>query len=452
MKKIRVRNNDQRSHVVSRRAFLGGAGVAVALPFLPSMMRGSRVLAEDSICTVPKRMIAWYVPNGIHMAAWTPAGRDRAWELTTILAPLAPVKDDVQILTGLANRPAQPDGPGDHASGTGAFFTAAHPYKTEGSDIRNGISVDQVAAGAIGSCTRFPSLQLGIEGGSSAGGCDSGYSCAYARNISWADTATPLPKIVNPQVVFDRLFGGFDPAATREQIERRRLYQSSVLDYALDEATSLRGRLGTTDRYKLDEYLNAVREVELRVSSAGAGPVCDVPDRPPSDLPVTEHIRVMADLQVLAMQCDLTRIITFMMANAGSGRSYDFLGVSGGHHEISHHGGSSANHDKLTIIDTWEVEQLSYMLQRMKEVVEPDGSTLLDNSVLFFSSEISDGDRHNHTDMPIVLAGGAGGYFDTGRHVVYESERTVADLFISMLASVGVVVDSFGDDGTAALM
>lgn len=449
---MKVSKNSRRSHVLSRRAFLGGAGVAVALPFLPSVMRDGRVLAEDSVCTVPKRMIAWYVPNGIHMARWTPTGRDTAWELTPILESLAPVKGDIQIITGLANRPAQPDGPGDHASGTGAFITAAHPYKTEGSDIRNGISVDQVAANAIGSCTRFPSLQLGIDGGDSAGGCDSGYSCAYARNISWSDTATPLPKIVNPQVVFDRLFGGFDPAATREQIERRRTYQTSVLDYALDQATSLRGRLGTTDRYKLDEYLSAVREVELRVSGAGSGPVCDVPDRPPSDLSVEQHIQVMADLQVLAMQCDLTRVITFMMANAGSGRGYNFLGVSGGHHEISHHGGSTSNFDKLTVIDTWEVQQLSYMLQRMKSVVEPDGSTLLDNSVLFFSSEISDGDRHNHTDMPIVLAGGGGGYFTPGRHVVYDSERPVANLFISMLESVGVHVDAFGDDGTEPLM
>src|SRR5687767_8469117 len=206
---------------LSRRLFLGGAGVAIALPAMRSLMPSSARADHD--CTAPKRFLGYYIPCGIHMPAWTPSGTDTAWDLTPILEPLAMVKGDVNILTGLANRPARPDGPGDHASGTGAFLTAAHPYKTEGADIANGISLDQEIARHVGECTRFASLQLGIDGGSSAGGCDSGYSCAYARNISWADTSTPLPKVVNPQVHFDRIFGGFDPGESAEQQMRRRL-------------------------------------------------------------------------------------------------------------------------------------------------------------------------------------------------------------------------------------
>jgi hypothetical protein len=315
----------------------------VALPMLEAMAPS----VARAQAAAPKRMLAYYVPCGIVMNAWTPAATGASWALTPILTPLAPVKDDVLVLSGLANRPARPDGPGDHASGTGAFLTASHPFKTEGANIRNGISVDQVAANAIGAATLFPSLQLGIDGGSGVGDCDSGYSCAYARNISWASPTQPLPKITSPAVLYDQLFQGFDPDATAEEQARRTLYRTSVLDFVRDEANSLKLRLGTTDRAKLDQYLTGVDELEDKIAKASTGPVCEPIDRPSDPGDIVAHSDIMNRLMTLAFQCDATRVISFMLANAGSNRSYEFLGVSGGHHEISHHQDLQENFDRL---------------------------------------------------------------------------------------------------------
>lgn len=425
---------------LSRRTFLKGAGTTMALPFLEAMLprrAGAQTMAA------PRRILAYYVPCGINMAAWTPAEEGAGYTLTPILQPLAPVKEDVLVLTGLSNRPARPDGPGDHASGTGAFLTCAHPFKTEGADIRNGISMDQVAANAIGDQTLFSSLQLGTDGGGTTGNCDSGYSCAYARNISWADENTPLAKEVNPQAVFDRLFAGRDPGESAEEARKRKLYRLSVLDYVRESTVELQGKLGKTDKEKLDEYLTGVRELETRIQALDEGPVC-TGERPsaPEDFP--DRMRIMADLMVTAFSCDLTRIITFMLGNAGSNRVYSFLGINDGHHQISHHQGNPTNLSQLQTIDTWEVEQLSYLLQRMKSVQEGDG-TLLDNSLVFFSSEIEDGDTHSHFNMPILLAGRGGGAITPGRHVRYSQDRNVSELFISILQATGVQVTSFGD-------
>ncbi|UJR82597.1 DUF1552 domain-containing protein [Sandaracinus amylolyticus] len=439
---------------LGRRFFLGGAGAAIALPFLPSAVRmlegRGTAHADHASCETPKRLLAWYVPCGIHMAAWRPTSTGRDFALPEILQPLEPVRGKMNVLTGIANMPARPDGPGDHAAGTGSFITATHVVKTEGSDIRNGVSMDQVAATHLGSCTRFASLELGIDGGGPAGGCDSGYSCAYARNVSWSGPQTPMPKMTDVRAVFDRLFDGFDPTASLAEIERRRAYRTSVLDVALEDANSLRPRLGTTDQRKLDEYLTAVREVELRISSEETL-VCEVPGRPAEDLDLTARIDVMSDLQAIAMQCDLTRVITFMMANAGSNRSYPFLGIGDGHHSLSHHQGNAENHRKLTLIDRWEMERFSYFLQKLDSIEEPGGGTLLDTCAVFLSSEISDGDRHNHDDMPILVAGTAGGAWETGRHVVYDGRPPVANLFTTLLNAVGVPSTRFGDDGTGPL-
>lgn len=441
---------------LGRRFFLGGAGAAVALPFLPSalswMESRGRASADAPACETPVRMVAWYAPCGMHMPAWRPSTTGRDFALPTILAPLAPVRDRVLVLSGLENYAgaSQGDGPGDHARGTGSFLTARHVRKTDGSDIRNGISVDQVAATHLGTCTRFASLELGIDGGSSAGSCDSGYSCAYSRNISWASETTPMPKVTDPRVVFDRLFAGYDPMATRADVERRRAYRTSVLDAALEDASLLRARLGTTDRRKLDEYMTGVREVELRVAST-VEPVCEVPDAPADGLGLTEKIDVMSDLQVLALQCDMTRVITFMLGNAGSNKTFPFLGIGDGHHSLSHHDSVEENFRKLTIIDTWEVERLAYFLGRLASVVEMDGQTLLDRSMVFFSSEISDGNRHNHDDLPVLLAGTAGGAWESGRHVRLPEDTPIANLFIRMLHEMGVRVSELGDDGTEAL-
>lgn len=433
---------------IGRRRFLGGAGVAVALPFLPSLVRPA---ARADVEGVPKRLLAYYVPNGIVMSRYTPSAAGRAWPTTPILAPLEAHRDDVIVVTGLANRPARPDGPGDHAAGTGSFITCTHVNKSE-SEIENAISMDQVVANAFGECTRFPSLQVGTEGGGSTGGCDSGYSCAYSRNISWAGPTTPLPKIVDPRVLFDRMFAGFDAGETEAERAKRQLYRRSVLDYAFEEAQRLDARLGRDDQLKLEEYLNAVREVELGLDGE-RGTACEVPERPErsGDLGYQDHMRLMTELMVLAFQCDQTRVISYMLGNAGSGRVYSHLGVRDGHHQISHHSNDPANIDALTLIDTFEVEQLALLVRRLSEITESDGSRMLDNTIVFWSSEIEDGDAHRHTNMPILLAGSAQGVFDTGQHVVFSEERPVADLLVTIMQAMDVDVDSFGDDGTGPL-
>ncbi len=432
----------------SRRAFLGGATTLLALPFLESV-DPRKARAQEAR---PLRLVTYYIPCGIHMANWTPSAAGASWELTPILAPLADVKEDVLILSGIANLPARPDGPGDHAAGTGTFLTCRHVFKTEGAGIQNGISVDQVAAAQIGQTTRIASMQLGLDGGDSVGDCDSGYSCAYARNISWASETQPLPKTINPEVVWDLLFSGFDPEASAEERAKEKLYRTSILDVVRGQATTLNGKLGTSDRAKLDEYMTGIRELEEKIQAIDTAPACAASDRPPGGLPVPEHARTMADLMVLAMQCDATRVISFMLGNAGSNRSYPFLDVPEGHHELSHHQDNPANFEKLTTIDTWEVEQLAYLLGRMKATPDgADGETLLDNSLVFFSSEIEDGNSHAHTNLPVIVAGRAGGAIASGRHVVYDGQPPMANLFTTMLNALGVEQDSFGDDGTGSL-
>ncbi len=434
---------------ISRRAFLRGAGTAIGLPMLEAMAP-SVARAQTMGVPPPRRMLAFYVPNGIHMAGWTPADEGANWTMTPILQPLAMLRDEFSVLSGLGNRPARPDGPGDHASGTGAFLTVMHPFKTEGRDISNGISVDQVAANAIGEHTSFRSLQLGSEGGSSVGNCDSGYSCAYARNISWASETQPLAKETNPLSVFDRLFAGADPTETIEARRKRRLYKQSILDFVKADGQRLDGKLGTTDKRKLDEYLTGVRELEQRLMSMEEPSTCDPGERPTRNRDVRVVVRSMIDLMVLAFQCDLTRVITYMLGNAGSNRVYDFLNIGDGHHQISHHQNNPTNLSQLQTIDIWEIEQLAYLLDRMKAVQEPDG-TMLDNSLVFFSSEIEDGNSHSHFNMPVILAGGGGGTVTPGRHLRYTNNLSIANLFISMLAGVGVSVTEFGADGTGPL-
>ncbi len=431
--------------MISRRTLLRGAGAAIGLPVLEAMLPST---ARAQAAMSPKRLLFYYVPCGIHMPAWTPDREGADYDLKAILSPLETLKDDVLVLTGLENRSARPDGPGDHASGTGAFLTCAHPFKTAGANIRNGISVDQVAANAIGSETLYASLQLGSDGGGGTGDCDSGYSCAYARNISWASETQPLPKETNPRAVFDRLFGGADPLATLEQQQRRRLYRRSIIDFVKQDAATLKTKLGTTDRRKMDEYLTSIREIELRIEMEGNEPVCAA-ERPESGGDISQRVRNLTDMMVLALQCDSTRIISFMLGNAGHNRSFSFIGVPEQHHDLSHHQQDTEKFAKLTTIGTWEVQQFAMLLAKMKDIQEPDG-TLLDNSLVFFSSEISDGNRHNHDDLPVLLAGRGGGAVTSGRHIRY-NRAPIANLFLSMLRSVGVQDASFGADSTGTL-
>jgi hypothetical protein len=440
-------------HKLSRRLFLGGAGAVLTLPFFESVLAKNVKAAPNDI----RRILAFYVPNGLHMPNFTPKEEGDQYTMTPILEPLSALRKKVLILTGLANTPARPDGPGDHAAGTSGFLTCRHVVKTEGSNIKNGISMDQVAAAQMGETTRIPSMQIGIDGGSSAGDCDSGYSCAYARNISWASETQPLPKTVNPQVVWDILFGGFDPKATAEEQARQKSYRTSVLDYVLGEANSLSGKLGTTDKRKLDEYMTGVSELEKKIQKTGSGPLCTAIDRPPADLPHPEHVKMMLDLIALAVQCDSTRVATFMLGNAGSNRSYPFLYANGqpisqGHHEISHHQGLQENFDRLSEIGRWEVEQFAYFLGKLDAIDEGNGITALDTSAVYFSSEIEDGNAHRHTNLPVIVGGNLGGTFTSGRHVVLPKDTPMANLFVSMLQGIGAPVVTFGDNSTGPLV
>ena len=433
---------------ISRRMFLGGsAAVAIGLPFLESLVpRRARAQAV----TAPKRMIFYYVPCGINGSTrgdFWPTDTGTNYTLTSMLQPLASLKGDFTFVTGLENPLAKPDGPGDHASGTGAFITCEHPFKSD-SMVMLAPSADQLAAAQIGKATRLPSMQLGMDGGSAAGDCDSGYSCAYSRNVSWADAQTPLPKLTSASQVFDQIFAGFDPTATAAQRDKRRAYQKSILDAAIGDATSLQARLGKTDKAKLDEYLTGIREVERELTTTDTA-TCTMPARPATSTDFPTQVKTMSDLMVLAMQCDATRIITFMLGNAASNRVYSNLGITRGHHDISHHMSAPANLAMLQQIGTWELQMFAYLLGKMKAVTE-GAQTMLYNSSVFFSSEISDGNRHNHDDMPVLLAGNGGGAFTPGKHVLYAptSHTKTSNLLTGMLASVGVTTKVGDATGT----
>jgi hypothetical protein len=423
---------------------LGGAAVAVGLPFLPSLLR--RAEAQDGACSQPtRRLIAYYVPNGMHMQDWTPTATGTDFALPYILEPLRDFKSKLLVLTGLKNE-KQEEGPGDHAGGTGSFLTAKIVRKA---NISVGVSMDQIAAGVIGPCADLPSLQLGLDGGGSTGTCDSGYSCAYQRNISWANENTPLPKITDPALVFDRLFAGFDTAASLAEAQRRIALRASALDYVRDDANRLSSRLNSGDRAKLDQYLTGIRELEVRIQRDA--PTCSVPDRPSGGLDVTGRIEMMHQLMAFAFQCDSTRVISFMMADSGSGRNYSFIGAEGGHHDISHHQSQPANFEKLKIIDHWEMQRFAHLLGLLEGIDDAEGVSVLDNTVVFLSSEISDGDRHNHDNLPVLLAGGLGGTLSTGRHLRYDGNPPLANLYIGLLQRLGVDIESFGERGDGPL-
>ena len=432
----------------SRRAFLLGGTAAVGLPFLPSALPRA---AWSQEYTAPPRLVVFYVPNGMQMQCFTPDSLGPRYDLKDCLRPLAPVQRHVSVITGLANNVADAPMPGDHARGTGSFLTCVQIKHTAGNDVYNGISMDQVLARALGHQTTFPSLQVGIQPGGNTGDCTAGYSCAYTRNVSWADATTPLPSLTDPQALFDRMFGvdrNLDPktAALRKQL------RASVLDDVRGEAAVLRGRLAADDQRKLDQYLTAVREVEVRVSALGGGS-CSPSDAPPTGTPYAEHVSTMLDLITLALECDITRIVSFMIGPAASNQTYDFIGVPGAHHQISHHQGDRNNIEDLVRIAEWEVAQFASLVERL-DAVPDGGGTLLDSTLAYFSSEIEDGDTHRHQNLPVLLAGRANGAHATGIHRRYDAlngrERQVADLYLWMLQTMGVRIDSFRQQRRAA--
>ncbi len=435
---------------VSRRTVLRGMGVAMAVPFLEGLAPRS-VLAVSAPAR-PVRMAYLFVPNGVaHMDAWRPAASGVLNDLPPILRPLDKVKQHMNVLTGLDQRNANAlgDGPGDHARSTATWLTGVHIKKTDGSDIRAGISADQVAAQFIGKQTRFASLEIGCERGAMAGNCDSGYSCAYSSSVSWASESTPVAKEVNPRAVFERLFGTGDEVADAVSRERRMAHRRSILDFVMEDADALRARLGTRDQQKLDEYLDGVRDIERRIARAetenrslmGEGIPAPAPGIPRDR---GEHIRLLGDMMVLAFQSDLTRICTFMLANDGSNRPFPELNIGDGHHDVSHHGNDPDKVRKKQLIDIFHTQQLAYILERMATTEDGDG-TLLDNTMLVYGAGISNGDRHNHDDLPTIVAGRAGGTLRTGRHLVYQQGTPMSNLYVSMLGRVGVPVERLGD-------
>jgi hypothetical protein len=439
---------------ITRRTALRGLGTAIALPWLESLSFAAAPAGATAAAGVPKRLAFLYVPNGVNMEHWTPPAEGKLTKLTGILEPLDPFREHVNVLTGLAldKARANGDGPGDHARAMSAFLTGSQPRKTSGADIKVGVSADQHVAQAIGDNTRFPSLELGIEAGRQAGNCDSGYSCAYSSNLSWRGESTPNAKEIDPKLVFDRLFGGHDPKELASARAKRELYNKSILDFVAEDAKQLNKSLGIGDQRKLDEYLVSVREVEQRIEKArqaSSGPV-PKPNMPaPSGIPkeLEEHIRLMCDLMVLAFQTDLTRVATFPIANDGSNRSYRMIDVSEGHHELSHHGSDPKKLEKIKKINTFHMDQVAYLLGRMKAVKEANGSTLLDNVMLVYGSGIGDGNRHNHDDLPILLVGKGGGSIETGRHVVYpkKTDTPLMNLYLALFERMGAPARRFGD-------
>jgi hypothetical protein len=438
---------------ISRRTVLRGLGVAVSLPWLeamgPSISWGAGADADPKQAA-PNRLAVLYVPNGKNMADWTPATEGSQFELTPILKPLANVQDRLMVLSGLTADKARPhgDGGGDHARALGAFLTGAQPRKTDGTDIRAGVSVDQVIASRIGDKTRLASLEIGCEAGAMAGNCDSGYSCVYSSTIAWRSATQPLPKEVNPKLVFERLFAT-TPDASRVKRDARR---KSVLDFVRGDSSDLAHRLGAKDRQKLDEYFSSIRDIELRIERSEKLPPVKTPDYPqPNGIPASyeEHIRLLCDLMVLAFQADVTRVCTFVLANEGSNKPYPFINVSEGHHDLSHHGNDAAKKAKIRDINTFHTRQLAYLLEKMKSVPEGDG-TLLDHAMVAYGSGNSDGNAHNHDNLPILLAGGGCGTLTSGRHIRYPKETPLNNLWVSLLNRMEIDVAQLGDS-TGAL-
>lgn len=435
---------------ISRRTMLRGLGTAVSLPLLEAMLPTSRAAAVAAQ-TPPLRMMFFMVPNGAHMPAWTPSTQGPGFALPATLEPLQKYREYVSVFSGLTLDGARDhgDGAGDHARSGASFLTGAHPRKTDGADIKSSVSVDQVAAQAVGSKSRFASLELGIDGSAQAGNCDSGYSCAYSSNLAWRNESSPLAKENDPSAVFDRLFGNGDSASEGKNRAARIERRKSVLDFVLDDAKALQTRLGTADKRKLDEYLYAVRDVENRMTHSDKLKVGEdgVPNiARPAGIPRdwSEHCKLMMDMTALAIRSDATRILTFMFGNEGDNKGYPQIGVPEGHHELSHHGKSEEKQAKVQKINHFHMQHFAYLLDHFAGVEEA-GSQLLDNCLILYGSGISDGDRHNHDDLPIMMVGKGGGRIKKPAHLQYPKDTPLCNLYLWMLNQVGVKADSFGD-------
>ncbi len=432
-----------------RRTFLRGLGTALALPFLdamaPAFAATNRLDGKQAL-----RMAFLYVPNGIIMKDWTPAADGTAFEFPRTLKPVEEFRSQMLVLSGLDHYNGQSlgDGAGDHARAGATWLTGVHPKKTQGADIHAGISVDQIAANEIGKQTMLPSLELGLEDNRLVGGCDSGYSCAYSNTLCWSSPTTPLPPENNPRAVFERLFGDgetTDPAARAVQARQDR----SILDFVRQDAARLGMDLGARDKRKLSEYLDSVREIERRIQRAEqqdpTAAVLPSIDQP-AGIPPTfeEHIELMFDLMTVAFQSDMTRIVTLMIGREGGNRTYRSIGVPDAHHGLSHHFNDDAKIERLQKIDQHHVQMLSYFLRKMQTTKDGDGS-LLDHSMVVYGSSLSDGNKHEHLDLPTLVAGGGGGRIHGGRHIRYAKGTPMTNLYLTMLDMAGVRPEKIGD-------
>lgn len=447
---------------ISRRTVLHGLGVSMALPWLEGMSpaagrAAAAPLAAAGAAAPPVRLAFVFMPNGVNYEAWAPAAapaaaqaaESAAFTLSPTLEPLAPVRSHLNVITGLTLKKARAngDGPGDHARSSASFLTGSQARKTAGNDIKNGVSIDQLAASKIGDRTRLPSIELGCEHGPSAGNCDSGYSCAYSSNISWRDETTPMAKLIDPAAAFERLFGdATQAAAQQERLSRRQ----SILDFVMQDTRDLAKKLGAEDQRKLDQYQTAVREIEQRIQRAQkestprklptAAAPAGIPDK------VSEHIDLMYDMLLLAFQTDTTRIGTLMLAVDGSNRAFPEIGIKEGHHHLSHHQNNKEMIEKIRRIDRFHVERFAAFVQKLSRTREGDG-TLLDNSLILLGGGISDGNAHNHENLPILVAGRGGKEkaVKTGRLIRTPKETPLCNLYLSMLERAGCPQPSFAD-------
>jgi hypothetical protein len=427
---------------------LRGLGATIALPLLDGMVPAFAALRTTAAKPV-RRLGVVYVPNGVEMRKWTPATEGRAFELSPILQPMAPFRDRLFVLSGLADKVAVPrpgEGIGDHARAASTFLTGVHVKKTEGPDIRAGISMDQIAAQELGKETQLASLELALDSVEVLGACDAGYSCAYANTIAWRTPTTPLPMENDPRAVFERLFGASDSTDAAARLARLR-QDRSVLDVVTDEAAGLQRTLGPSDRTKVAEYLEAVRDVERRIQRAGEQSARQMPVmEQPVGIPDTfeKHSKLMYDLLALAYQADLTRVGTFMIGKEVSGRSYPEIGVPDGHHGLSHHQNIPEKLEKLAKVNSYHIEMFAYFLEKLQATPDGDGS-LLDHSIFVYGSGISDGNIHFHLDLPVLLVGGGAGQLKGGYHLRYTNDTPLTNLYVAVLDKLGIPVDTFGD-------
>src|SRR5579883_2576108 len=433
---------------IPRRTFLRGLGVAVSLPLLDSMVPAQTPLAKTA-ANPQIRLGLCYIPHGAVMTNWTPAGGAELI-LSRTLAPLEPFKDQIVVVSNLAHKMAAPGGPGDnggdHTRSPAVFLNGVHPKRTDGADIQAGVTIDQIAAAKISQDTPLPSLELATEDYSGlVGSCDVGFSCAYMNTISWRTPTTPLPMEINPRVVFDRLFG--DGATAAERLERIQ-QERSILDAVTSQVRRLQSGLGQNDRNRVAEYLDTVREIERRIQLAekqNNNSALDVPASP-SGIPDDhqEHSKLMFDLMTLAFQADITRISTFMMAREVSYRTFPMLGISEGFHPASHHQNNPERLENLTKINTYHVSLVAYFLNKLKNTPDGDGN-LLDHSLILYGSGMSNSNIHNHSPLPVLVAGGAAGRMKGGRHLKYPEETPMSNLLLTILHKAGVEQEKVGD-------